>query len=40
MSPRHAQLEMEPVYGFFYGICRMAHQMFFRGDAAGLENLP
>jgi 1-acyl-sn-glycerol-3-phosphate acyltransferase len=40
MSPRHAQLEMEPVYGFFYGICRMAHQMFFRGEASGLENLP
>ena len=40
MSRRHAQLEMEPVYGFFYGICRMTHQMFFRGDVAGLENLP
>ena len=40
MSPRHAQLEMEPVYGFFYGICRMAHQMFFRGEASGLSNLP
>ncbi|MFZ1056049.1 MAG: lysophospholipid acyltransferase family protein [Opitutaceae bacterium] len=40
MTSRHAQLEMEPVYGFFYGICRMTHQMFFRGDVAGLENLP
>ena len=40
MSPKHPQLEMEPVYGFFYGICRMTHQMFFRGDVAGLENLP
>jgi 1-acyl-sn-glycerol-3-phosphate acyltransferase len=40
MSRRHAQLEMDPVYGFFYGLCRLAHQMFFRGDAAGLENLP
>ncbi len=37
---RHAQLEMEPVYGFFYGLCRLAHQMFFRGDVVGLENLP
>jgi 1-acyl-sn-glycerol-3-phosphate acyltransferase len=40
MTTKHAQLEMEPVYGFFYGICRLAHQMFFRGDVAGLENLP
>jgi 1-acyl-sn-glycerol-3-phosphate acyltransferase len=40
MSPRHPQLDMEPVYGFFYGVCRLAYQMFFRGDVAGLENLP
>ena len=40
MKPKHPQLEMEPVYGFFYGLCRMAYQMFFRGDVAGLENLP
>jgi 1-acyl-sn-glycerol-3-phosphate acyltransferase len=40
MSRRHAQLEMDPVYGFFYGLCRLAHQMFFRGDVVGLENLP
>jgi 1-acyl-sn-glycerol-3-phosphate acyltransferase len=40
MSRRHAQLEMDPVYGFFYGLCRLAHQMFFRGDVTGLENLP
>jgi 1-acyl-sn-glycerol-3-phosphate acyltransferase len=33
-------MDMEPVYGFFYGLCRLAHQMFFRGDVAGLENLP
>jgi 1-acyl-sn-glycerol-3-phosphate acyltransferase len=31
---------MEPVYGFFYGIARTVHQMFFRGEAVGLENLP
>jgi 1-acyl-sn-glycerol-3-phosphate acyltransferase len=36
----HTQLEMDPVYGFFYGLCRLAYQMFFRGDVAGLENLP
>ncbi len=40
MSRKHAQLEMDPVYGFFYGLCRLAHQMFFRGDVVGLENLP
>lgn len=40
MSRKHAQMDMEPVYGFFYGLCRLAHQMFFRGDVAGLENLP
>jgi 1-acyl-sn-glycerol-3-phosphate acyltransferase len=31
---------MEPVYGFFYGLCQLAHQMFFRGDVVGLDNLP
>jgi 1-acyl-sn-glycerol-3-phosphate acyltransferase len=31
---------MDPVYGFFRGLCRLSHQMFFRGDAAGLGNLP
>lgn len=31
---------MDPIYGFFYGLCRMGHQMFFRGDSAGLSNLP
>jgi len=40
MSRPHAQLEMDPVYGFFYGLCRLAHQMFFRGNVAGLEHLP
>jgi 1-acyl-sn-glycerol-3-phosphate acyltransferase len=37
---KHAQLDMEPVYGFFYSLCRLGHQMFFRGDVAGLGNLP
>ncbi len=40
MSVRHAQLDMEPVYGFFHGICKLVYEMFFRGDVAGLENLP
>jgi 1-acyl-sn-glycerol-3-phosphate acyltransferase len=40
MSRPHAQLEMDPAYGFFYGLCRLGHQMFFRGDVRGLEHLP
>jgi 1-acyl-sn-glycerol-3-phosphate acyltransferase len=40
MNARHTQLAMDPVYGFFYGICRMAYQMLFRGDVAGMQNLP
>jgi 1-acyl-sn-glycerol-3-phosphate acyltransferase len=40
MNASHAQLEMEPVYGFFHKLCQLAHQMFFRGDVAGLDNLP
>lgn len=40
MIARHAQLEMEPVYGFFHALAQLAHQMLFRGDVAGLENLP
>ena len=40
MSARHSQLEMEPVYGFFYTLCQIIRQMFFRGEVEGLENLP
>ncbi len=40
MNVRRPLYEMDPVYGFFYGLCRLAYQMLFRGDAAGLENLP
>jgi 1-acyl-sn-glycerol-3-phosphate acyltransferase len=40
MSRRHAQLDMDPIYGFFHGFCRAAHQMFFRGEVSGLEHLP
>jgi 1-acyl-sn-glycerol-3-phosphate acyltransferase len=35
-----ARAEMEPVYGLFHGLSRLVYQMFFRGDVAGLENLP
>ena len=31
---------MEPIYGLFYGLLWVGYQMFFRGDVAGLENLP
>ena len=37
---RHAHADMELTYGFFRGICGIVHQMFFRGDVSGLENLP
>lgn len=37
---RHPSSDMEQTYGFFRGICGIVHQMFFRGDVAGLENLP
>jgi len=40
MNARYSQLEMEPVYGFFHALAQLAHQMFFRGDVSGLENLP
>ncbi len=35
-----ARAEMEPVYGLFHGLSRLVYQIFFRGDVAGLENLP
>ena len=37
MSVRHAQLDMEPVYGFFHGICKLVYEMFFRGDVASVK---
>ncbi len=40
MRHRHTQLDMDPIYGFSHGIFTLIHQMFFRGDVAGLENLP
>jgi 1-acyl-sn-glycerol-3-phosphate acyltransferase len=32
--------EMDPVYGLFHGLSRLAYQVFFRGEVAGLDNLP
>lgn len=40
MSRGYAHLEMEPVYGFCHAIIEMIHDGCFRGDTAGLENLP
>ena len=40
MNSRRPLFEMDPVYGFFYGLCQQTYQMLFRGDVAGLENLP
>ncbi len=37
---RRNPAEMEPVYGLFHGLSRLVYQVFFRGDVAGLENLP
>jgi len=37
---RHPELEMEPFYGLCYALLWIGYQMFFRGDVAGLENLP
>ncbi len=34
------QLGMNPLYGFCHYIIRCAHQALFRGEVAGLENLP
>ncbi|HEY1849277.1 MAG TPA: lysophospholipid acyltransferase family protein [Opitutaceae bacterium] len=39
-EPESRERAMDPVYGFFYGMCRLAHQMLFRGDSYGLSNLP
>jgi 1-acyl-sn-glycerol-3-phosphate acyltransferase len=40
MSRGYPHLEMEPVYGFCYAVMEMISDACFRGDTAGLENLP
>lgn len=40
MSGPHPQLEMEPLYGFSHSLIRIVYEIFFRGEIAGLENLP
>lgn len=40
MNGDRPSIEMEVPYGFFYGLCQIGYQMLFRGDVAGLQNLP
>lgn len=40
MSRAFAQLEMSPVYGLFHYLFVTVHGMFFRGEVAGVENIP
>jgi 1-acyl-sn-glycerol-3-phosphate acyltransferase len=40
MSLDHPQLEMEPLYGFCHAVIKIISSAAFRGDTAGLENLP
>lgn len=40
MSRAFPQTDFEPVYGFFHYLATVIYGMFFRGEVAGLENLP
>ncbi len=40
MSQAYPQVEMTPVYGFFHYIFKTLHNMWFRGDVSGVENIP
>src|SRR5688572_30081543 len=40
MSRAFPQVEMEPVYGFFHFLSATLSDVCFRGDVAGVENLP
>jgi 1-acyl-sn-glycerol-3-phosphate acyltransferase len=40
MSRAFPQVEMEPAYGFSHYLATIAYNMAFRGEVAGLENLP
>lgn len=40
MSRAFPQADFEPVYGFFHYLAAVIYGMFFRGEVAGLENLP
>ena len=40
MNRAYQQVEMEPVYGFFHYLTTVLYDIGFRGEVAGLENLP
>jgi len=40
MSRAFPQVEMSPVYGVCHYLLRVFFEMFFRGQASGMENLP
>jgi 1-acyl-sn-glycerol-3-phosphate acyltransferase len=40
MNRAFQQVEMEPVYGFFHYLTTVLYDIAFRGEVAGLENLP
>lgn len=40
MNRAFNQVEMEPVYGFFHYLTTVLYDIGFRGEIAGLENLP
>jgi 1-acyl-sn-glycerol-3-phosphate acyltransferase len=40
MSRGYPHLEMDPVYGVCHAIIEVIHDAFFRGETAGIENLP
>jgi 1-acyl-sn-glycerol-3-phosphate acyltransferase len=40
MSRAFPQVEMARVYGFSHYLAGLVYEMFFRGEVAGLENLP
>jgi len=40
MNRAYHQVEMEPVYGFFHYLTMVLYDIGFRGEIAGLENLP
>ncbi len=40
MNHSYQQVEMQPVYGFFHYLTTVLYDIGFRGEVAGLENLP
>ncbi len=40
MNRAYQQVEMQPVYGFFHYLTTVLYDIGFRGEVAGLENLP